>query len=92
MTAILSEQLTRTSQCLFVCQSILLLSGPSAPGSVATRLDVSVEVSSVDQGVDAAAEHGRQQHEVRDQGAHLGHQVITKVHFEDLLNGNKQLK
>ena len=64
---------------IFFCHPIFLLSGPSAPGSVATRLDVSVEVSSVDRGVDAAAEHGRQQHEVRDQGAHLGHQVITKV-------------
>ena len=42
----------------------LLLSGPSAPGSVSAGLEVSVEVSSVDQRVDAAAEHGCQEHEV----------------------------
>ena len=45
--------------------NILLLSGSSAPGSVAAGLEVSVEVGSVDQGVDAAAERGRQEHEVR---------------------------
>ena len=64
----------------FYPHPVLLLSGPSAPGSVAACLEISVEVSSVYQRVDAAAEHRRQQHEVRDQGAHLGHQVITKVH------------
>ena len=45
--------------------NILLLSGASAPRFVAACLEVSVEVGPVDQGVDAAAEGGRQQHEVR---------------------------
>ena len=44
---------------------LTLVCGSSAPGSVSACLEVSVEVSSVDQRVDAAAEGGRQEHEVR---------------------------
>ena len=57
---------------------ILLLSGASAAGSVAAGLEVSVEVGSVDQRVDTAAERGRQEHEVRHKGAHLA-MIIIKV-------------
>ena len=39
--------------------------GSSAPGSVSACLEVSVDVRSVDQRVDAAAEGGRREHEVR---------------------------
>ena len=36
-----------------------------------------MEVGAVDQGVDAAAEHGGQEHEVRYEGADLRHQKST---------------
>ena len=58
---------------------ILLLSGASAPGSVAAGLEVSVEVGSVDQRVDAAAERGRQEHEVGHEGAHLAIRYEPKL-------------
>ena len=37
----------------------------------AERLEILVEVCAVDDRVDAAVEHGRQQHDVRHQGPHL---------------------
>ena len=69
--------------------NILLLSGASAPRFVAACLEVSVEVGPVDQGVDAAAEGGRQQHEVRHKRPHLAincyqaisNQSTNTVHF-----------
>ena len=59
---------------IFILWCLLNYSLPRVCGVAALsaeRLEILVEVGAVDDRVDAAVEHGRQQHDVRHQGPHL---------------------